>query len=622
MAPLSSLRTRVVLTCLLALLPAIGGVIYLQGVERGRARERTLEDTLRLTRLAADQQAAVVEAARQQLLTLAEFPGVREGGSRGCLPLFATILRHHPDYNSLTVSDAAGSWVCGSPAPVPVPSAADRPWFQRAIRSHAIAMGDFQVSRLTGKPDVVMALPLLDGDGRVQRVVASALGLSQLNRIIGEASLPPGGTLTLFDRSGTILARSPDGEHWVGRRVPDPTLLQRLAAGAAEDVSEAIGVDGVPRLFATVPVGGEFRTGLNLGIGVDRRTVFAEARRLLARDLTVLALMAAVAVAVGLAGSDVLVLRPIRSLIGATRRLAAGEPDVRAPLARVREIGDLGLAFNAMAEAIAARQEERDQAEEQLRQAQKMQAVGQLAGGIAHDFNNLLTVIITGLDLLGQDLPEGASQQTLVREISAAASRAASLTQQLLAYSRRQTLSMRTVDVATLLDEHGAMLRRLVPASVSMTVESEGSLPLVRVEPRQLEQVIMNLVVNAADAMPSGGRLRIAAGRAALDERDRARDPDVVAGDYVRIIVSDTGHGMDPATMSRVFEPFFTTKPLGRGTGLGLSTAYGIIKQSGGHLWVDSGAGSGSTFTIHLPLDRAAAASIAGTPATVPPSSR
>jgi signal transduction histidine kinase len=600
----SSLRTRVVLTTVITLLPAIGGVLYLQGIERARVRERTLQNTLRIARLAADQQGAVIQAARQQLITLALFPGVRTGGADDCLPLFETILRQHPDYNSLTISDANGNWVCGSPRPREVPRATDRAWFQRAVRTGTVALGDYQVSRLTRKPDIVIAAPIVDAGGRVQRVVATALGLDQLNRVIAAAALPPGGTLTLFDRQGTIVARYPDPDQSVGRRVPDDAMLQRLAGGADLDVSEAPGVDGVARLFATVPVGRAFHAGLYLGIGVDRTTMFAEVHRILVRDLTVLALMAIVALGVALVSSELLVLAPVRALIGATRRLAGGDLQARAPVAAVRELGDLGEAFNGMAAAIAARELERDRAEEQMRQAQKMQAVGQLAGGIAHDFNNLLTVIITGLDLLGSDLPEEAPHRALVDSIGKAATRAASLTQQLLAYSRRQTLSVRAIDLAELLGEQSAMLRRLVPSSVTMEVEAEPELPLVRVDPRQIEQVILNLVVNAADAMPAGGAISVTAARADLRETDRGRDPDVVPGPYVRLTVRDTGHGMDAATMGRVFEPFFTTKPFGKGAGLGLSTAYGIVKQSGGYLWVDSRLGRGTTFTIHLPVHR------------------
>jgi signal transduction histidine kinase len=600
----SSLRTRVVLTTVITLLPAIGGVIYLQGIERARVRERTLQDTLRIARLAADQQGAVIQAARQQLITLALFPGVRTGGATDCLPLFGAILRQHRDYNSLTISDANGNWVCGSPRPREVPRATDRAWFQRAVRTGTVALGDYQVSRLTRRPDIVIAAPIVDAGGHVQRVVATALGLDQLNRVIAAAALPPGGTLTLFDRQGTIIARYPDPEQSVGRRVPDDAMLQRLAAGADLDVSEAPGVDGVARLFATVPVGRGFHAGLYLGIGVDRSTMFAEVHRVLVRDLTVLALMAILALVVALVSSELLVLAPVRALIGATRRLAGGDLQARAPVAAVRELGDLGEAFNGMAAAIAAREMERDRAEEQMRQAQKMQAVGQLAGGIAHDFNNLLTVIITGLDLMGTDLPDDSPHRALVDSIGKAATRAASLTQQLLAYSRRQTLSVRAIDLAELLGEQSAMLRRLVPSCVTMEVEAEPDLPLVRVDPRQIEQVILNLVVNAADAMPAGGTITLTAARADLRETDRGRDPDVAPGPYVRLVVRDTGHGMDAATMGRVFEPFFTTKPFGKGAGLGLSTAYGIVKQSGGYLWVDSRLGRGTTFTIHLPVHR------------------
>jgi PAS domain S-box-containing protein len=240
--------------------------------------------------------------------------------------------------------------------------------------------------------------------------------------------------------------------------------------------------------------------------------------------------------------------------------------------------------------------------DEQLRQAQKMEAIGRLAGGIAHDFNNLLTAIIGYSDLVLSD-PKFAESPWFedVREIRKAAERAGGLTQQILAFSRRQVLQPKVVSMNEIIAEALPLLRRTLGEDIELVVELEPTEGLVEVDPHQFTQVLMNLAVNARDAMPIGGRLVFATAAVHLDKPQSLGDPDLKPGEYVRLTVSDTGVGMDTETLARVFEPFFTTKAPGQGTGLGLPTAYGIIKQSGGTIVARSVPGEGSTFEVYLP---------------------
>jgi PAS domain S-box-containing protein len=238
--------------------------------------------------------------------------------------------------------------------------------------------------------------------------------------------------------------------------------------------------------------------------------------------------------------------------------------------------------------------------EEQLRQAQKMEAVGQLAGGVAHDFNNLLTVIRTYSEFLLEQLDEASPLRTDTIEIQKAAGRAASLTRQLLAFSRKQALDPRSIDVNEIVRGMEPMLRRLLGEDIRVELHSAPTLGAVKADAGQLEQVVMNLAVNARDAMPQGGTLTIETAEVLLTETMRGGHG-VIPGPYVSLVVRDTGMGMDRATRARVFEPFFTTKEQGRGTGLGLSTVYGIVKQSDGYIWCDSTEGVGTTFTVLLP---------------------
>lgn len=243
--------------------------------------------------------------------------------------------------------------------------------------------------------------------------------------------------------------------------------------------------------------------------------------------------------------------------------------------------------------------------EHQLRQSQKMEAVGLLAGGVAHDFNNLLSVILCYGELA---LSRSEMEQPLradIQEMIRAASRAAELTRQLLMFSRQQVQAPKILDLNDALTGMEKMLRRILGADVDLVVRPEATLSRVRVDPSSLEQVIMNLVVNARDAMPTGGKLTIESADVFLDEEYAKLHLGVTPGQHVMLAISDTGKGIDKVTQGRVFEPFFTTKEKGKGTGLGLSTVFNIVKQSGGSIWLYSEPGQGATFKIFLPsVDR------------------
>ena len=246
-------------------------------------------------------------------------------------------------------------------------------------------------------------------------------------------------------------------------------------------------------------------------------------------------------------------------------------------------------------------QTERIQLEEQLGQSQKMEAVGQLAGGVAHDFNNLLTTILGHSDMAADLLPEDHPVREDLTQIKRASELAASLTKQLLAFSRKQVIEPRIVDVAGSVETVVRMARRLIKEDVAIGLDIAADLDPVRVDPSQLEQVVLNLAVNARDAMPNGGKLTIRVRHARVSGPIAGAVIPVPVGECTVIEVTDTGTGMDAATQARIFEPFFTTKPAGRGTGLGLATVYGVVKQSGGGMVLTSALGKGTTFAVYLP---------------------
>ena len=239
--------------------------------------------------------------------------------------------------------------------------------------------------------------------------------------------------------------------------------------------------------------------------------------------------------------------------------------------------------------------------EEQLQQARKMEAIGRLAGGVAHDFNNLLSVILNNAEFLKADLGPEDERQPDVVEIERAALRGAELTKQLLAFSRKQVVSPQPTDVEVVVREIEPLLCRLIGEDIVLEFVHSGDLAMVQIDPSQLEQVIINLAVNARDAMTDGGRLSIQTSNVVLDQEFAASHLDVTPGDYVMLAVSDTGHGMTPEVREHLFEPFYTTKGIGRGTGLGMATVYGIVMQSGGHISVYSEAETGTSVKVYLP---------------------
>jgi signal transduction histidine kinase/ActR/RegA family two-component response regulator len=300
--------------------------------------------------------------------------------------------------------------------------------------------------------------------------------------------------------------------------------------------------------------------------------------------------------------------RPLANLDKGVQALEKGDFDFALDARGGDEVARVTRAFDHMRGTLQKNELQKRKLEEELRQSQKMDALGRLAGGVAHDFNNLLTVIKGHSDLMIERMQPGDPLLGSGQQIRSAADRAASLTRQMLAFSRRQALEPTVFDMNVLVKDMCKLLKRLIHEDVEFSFRADESLGKVKADTGQIEQVVLNLAVNSCDAMPQGGRLTIETKNVFVDEEYSRMRPTVPCGNYAVLSVTDTGHGMDAETQARMFEPFFTTKENGKGTGLGLATVYGVVKQSDGFIWVETAPGRGSRFEVYLPQARQAAA--------------
>ncbi len=838
-----SIRWQLLWLGALTVVPALIVLGGTQWMSRRGALSRTIEESQRVARLAAAEQSSVFGSTDLLLRTLsaAHIPNGPD-----CNAALADVRAEHPQYLNLSVIDPSGTVVCSALAVALGTNVSDRDWFQRLITMRRPVVGNFQIGKVIRKADLIVAVPKLDANGGIERIFGAAIEVKQFSAKAATATLPPGAVLTLLDRNQTIIFRHPDTDKWVGKTAPASDTAKLIFAGAPDDVREVKSVDGVTRLWVSVPV----ETGgdgiMILGFGVPNSIAFAEANRLLRQSIWLF--LAVVAATMGIAAftGERFVVRPFEQLTDVTRRIGAGNLDARVQLSEsVPAVRGLADSINEMAIALEHRRSDEEQLrvlvhaiestnemvsvtdlndrltfvnraflqtygysedevlgrtpemlrppdiapsvpaeileetrhggwhgelvncrkdgseifislntslirgndgkvlgllgvardisrrlkaeqalrdaesrmrfaltasrvgvwevdvvaetffgssiheamhglvpsesggtmqrlldgihpddrarvrqmlldavqtprdveleyrsvwpngsehwirasasrlsdqeggssrvagiavdvterralEDRLRQANKMEAIGQLAGGIAHDFNNILTVILGSVELLMQ-ASKGAPPPQELADIKTAGKSAAALTHQLLAFSRRQVLQPQAFDLNEVVKGLSPLIRRVIGEDLKFNTILAPDLDRVVADRSQLEQVVLNLVVNARDAMPEGGTLTIATAHATGDELFMA--PSAVAnnGGYVRLSLIDTGVGMDERTRARLFEPFFTTKPVGKGTGLGLATVYGILKQSGGYVSVDTAPGAGSTFHVYLP---------------------
>ena len=646
------LTQRLFLLALIALLPALTIQAYNEFDLRRTRRAEVDEMALRQAKLASSELNQIFEGIHNLLIAVAEVPSVRSFAGDQCAAYLATLQPKVPYLETIAAIDMEGRIVCRqSPAP-PELRLTDRSYFREALERGVFLVGDYTESRISGRAILPMAMPLQNPDGKTIGVLLAALDLGWLGGQLRERALPKNGSLTVADRKGVIIAREPLPERFVGTRIPDDFI--HLVNAPSPGTMSIVSQDGTRRVLGYMPAGFTSKN-IYVSAGVSTDQEFAAIDRATQRGIALILTGLVLAISAAWAAGRYFISQPVMQLMSTVGAWRKGDYSVRTSVpAGSGEFGTLAEAFDRMVEEIATRQVERDRAAEALRdseqrlreinatleeriaaalaererseaalrQSQRLQAVGQLTGGIAHDFNNLLTPVIGILDGLRPKLAGTDEQSARMLDTAlTAANRAATLIRRLLAFARHQRLDPKVVSVNAVVADLEDLLRRTLGEGISIETSLSPDLWLTEVDTDELENAILNLAINARDAMPFGGRLTLTTANTRLEPGNTDPDPnaEIAPGDYVMLAVGDTGTGMAAEVAARVFEPFFTTKEQGRGTGLGLSQVYGFIRQSGGHVKIESRPSVGTVVTIWLPrTTKEAIMAVAPTVTTIP----
>ena len=604
---LASLRTRLLLLILLAVIPALGLTLYTNLEERQLRKALVYEHAMRLSRLVSADYERLIEDARQLLVTLVRLPAVRDLNRAACNALFADLLTQHSSYANLGVIDADGNIFCSAiPGQVYL---GDRVYFRRAFETRDFAIGEYQVGRLTEKASVNFGYPVLDDAGHVHAVVFAALDLAWLNKLAGQAGLPPGTMLTVIDRNGTILSRYPDDGKWVGKLMPEPLVLNAIQTQKGNGTTDAPGTDGIPRLFSFAPFGGAVQSAdAYVSVGIPAAVAFAGVNQILARNIATLALVAGLALAAAWVGGNLFIVRQIQTLVGATKRVAAGELGVRTGLPQGQgELSQLASAFDQMAESLELAHE-RSLLEEDLRRKnyqleQQNLAIqeanrlkSEFVSMVSHELRTPLTSIQGYSDLLLEDKRISEAQRESLSAVKKNSDRLLGLINDLLDVSRmeagRLDLHRTSLDLARLIPEVASSLRPLIESKRQrLRLDLSEALPAVWADADRVTQILTNLISNAHKYTLVEGSITVAA------RRDDG---------FVRVDVSDTGIGLSPKDQAQLFTKFFrahdrSPKAEG-GTGLGLVITRLLVELHGGRITVSSAPDQGSTFSFTLPV--------------------
>ncbi len=642
------LSTRLVLLILGCLLPILTAQIYSQLNLFAERRDQLGALVLRQAELVNADMASIIDSGRQLAAVAGQSADIKTAGQR-CDERLTALQHSLPQYRFLALySPADGTSLCASAGAATRPIALHAPWAADLLNTRDVAIGQVIASDAGDADHVLpvavrMAIAASDGE---PRVLVAGLSVSWLAKHLEAARTERSTSTTaallyITDRAGGILGQMPPADG--SPTAPLPDWLRPLASREAPGVATVTDRDGNAYLAGYVP--SLPATGIAVMEALPLSGIAADIDHANYQDLAVICGAALIALVLAWVAGRRFIFQPTETLLQAARRWREGDLNARASLTDAgSEFAALAVSFNAMAAGLQAREMERrlqssylesqvaertrelsesnnrlqveiagrEKTEAALHQAQKLQAVGQLAGGIAHDFNNMLATVLGNLELMERRVSQAGSGWTqadtdrllkLIERATGAVQRGGQLTSRLLAFSRRQRLAFRPTDINALLRELITLATSTLGRRIQVLPELADDIWPAMVDPSQVEAAILNLCLNARDAMPEGGRLTIITSNVKIAPKAGVAtlEGELSPGAYVRVCVSDTGTGMTPEVKARAFDPFFTTKGPSAGSGLGLSQVYGMARQSGGGVTLDSSPGNGTQVILWLP---------------------
>jgi signal transduction histidine kinase/CheY-like chemotaxis protein len=640
------LSTRLVLLILGCLLPILTAQVYSQVNLYAERHDQLGGLVLRQAQLANADMASIVDAVRQFGLVAGQFPSVQEADDH-CGQRLSGLRQSLTQYRFLAVfSPTDGSLLCASDGAPEGLAHAHSSWLTDILTTPNLAIGPLVTDPSSKGRFLPIAVHLAGAGAGIQpKVLVAGLDTDWLVKHLEAArvehpSSMSRATLIIADHDGTIIGRVPDAASWSGRPVPE--WFRPMINRESQDIETVMDPEGHTIIAAYVP-NMPPPNGLTVIDALMLPDLTGDIDQATYQDLLVIGGAALVALVLAWVAGRRFIYQPTEALLQAARKWREGDLSARAePLDAGSEFSALAQSFNAMAAGLQAREMERrmqssflesqvaertrelsetnnrlqveiagrEKTEAALHQAQKLQAVGQLAGGIAHDFNNMLATVLGNLELMERRVAQAAEDWTqadcdrllrLIERATGAVTRGGQLTSRLLAFSRRQRLAARPTDVNALLSELITLATSTLGRRIQVVPELSEDLWPAMVDPSQVEAAILNLCLNARDAMPDGGRLTVRTSNLTIVAGIQSSADHLTPGFYVQVCISDTGTGMSPEVKARAFDPFFTTKGPGAGSGLGLSQVYGMARQSGGNVTIESAQGEGTRVTLSLP---------------------
>jgi signal transduction histidine kinase/CheY-like chemotaxis protein len=602
-----SLRTRLLILVIVAMLvPAV--LVGLRFVQN-----RASEINTALVELSATANAISndldekIQGTAQLHYGLARARDLDTSDRAACSAFLSAVLEEYPQFTGILTIKPDGSLFCDSLRSNRTLDLRDRDYFRQALVANGIVTLQPVFGRLTGISVLQIAYPVRSETAGLSFILLASLNLQKFaeqhyKRIASESV--GAGEILFVDKKGMVLVTYP-GKYRTdaaGASIANSGLFRFATAAPRGQFHETADADGRTYVWSAARSAPIRDAGLHIMVGVPKESLVATANRRLYEDMAILA----VAVLLLLAGVWILATvgigRQVGRLAAMATKLGLGDLSARiAPPYPRGELGGLMTLLNGTAESLERQRAAIDDLNQRLRQSQKMEAMGQLTGGVAHDFNNLLTVILGNAEYIAENLTAHAELRTFAEGIVTAAERGAELTRSLLAFSRKQPLMPKDIDIGRRVLDMEQLLRRTLGEHIECEFLLDQNRWLASVDPGQLASALLNLVLNARDAMPEGGRLTVEVRNASLDGAYAEQNSDARPGDYVMIAVTDTGCGMSAEVAARAFEPFFTTKEVGKGTGLGLSMVYGFAQQSGGSMKINSRPGYGTAVTLFFP---------------------